>query len=66
MIQKEYVYAICWRVEETGDVFSSASVKTIEGYAMLNFEVAIFSSFRDIKNKIRDGGVGSGGGGHRR
>ena len=55
------VYAICYRPEVAGDVISGETVKAIDGYAVLNFEVASFSGFPDIK-KIRD--VGSGG--HRR
>ena len=33
-------------------VISSEDVKTIEGCAVLNFEVASFSNFRDIKEFI--------------
>ena len=50
MTQNELVYAICCRPEVAGDVIPGENVKTIEGYAVLNFEVASFSSFRDIKN----------------
>ena len=39
----------CWP-EVAGYVISAENVKTIEGYATLNFEVASLSSFRDIKN----------------
>ena len=45
MTQNEHVYAICCRLEVAGEVISSKTVKTIEGYALLNFEAAIFSSF---------------------
>ena len=63
MTQNEHVYAICCRPEVAGDAMSSKYVKTIECYAMLNFELASFGSFRDIKPKsFRD----DGGGGHRR
>ena len=48
MNQNEHVYAICCRSEVAGDVTYFGNVKTIEGYAVLNFEVAGFSSFRDI------------------
>ena len=34
------------------DVICGENVKTIEGYDVLNFEVASFSSFRDIHKKI--------------
>ena len=36
-------------VTEAGDVISGESVKTIESYAMLNFEVASFGCFPDIQ-----------------
>ena len=49
--KNEDVYAICCRPEVAGDVISGESVKTIEYYAALNFEVASFSSFRDIPKK---------------
>ena len=52
MTQNEHVYAICCRPEVAGDVISSENVKTIEGYAVLNFEVASSYSFRDIKKNI--------------
>ena len=48
MTKNEHVYAICCRLEVAGDVLSGENVKTIEGFAVLNFEVAGFSSFRDI------------------
>ena len=48
MTQNEHVYAICCRPEVAGAVTSGENVKTIEGYTMLHFEVASFSSFRDI------------------
>ena len=65
MAQIEHVYAICCRPAVAGDVISGDDVKTVEGYAMLNLEVASFSSFRDIKKiSFRDGG--GGGGGHRK
>ena len=51
MIQNEHVYAICCWSEVAGDVISGENVETIEGYAVLNFEFANFSSFRDIQNK---------------
>ena len=48
MAQIEQVYAICCRPEVAGDVISSNIIKTIAGYAVLNFEVASSSSFQDI------------------
>ena len=52
MTQNEHVYAISCRPEIAGDVICGNSVKTIEGYAVLNFEVASFSRFRDIQKII--------------
>ena len=49
MTQKEDVDAICCRPEVAGDVISGENVKTIEWYAVLNFEVGSFNSFWDIK-----------------
>ena len=60
MTKNKHVYAIYSRLEVVGDVISDETVKTIEGYAVLNFEVACSSSFRDIKKSFR------GGGGHQR
>ena len=40
MTKKEHVYAICCRPEVAGAVISGENVKTIEGYAVLNFDVA--------------------------
>ena len=59
MTQNEHVYAICCRPEVGGDIISSEKLKTFEGYAVLNFEVASSNRFPDIKNKtFRDGGGG--------
>ena len=49
MTQNEHVYVLCCRPEETGEAVSSENVRTVEGYVVLNFEVASFSSFRDIQ-----------------
>ena len=62
MTQNEHVYAICCQPEVAGDIISGADVQTIEGYAVLKFGVASFSSFRDIPQKCDNGD----GGGHRR
>ena len=48
MTKNEHAYAICCRTEAAHDTISSENVKTIEGYTVLNFEVANFSSFQDI------------------
>ena len=53
MTKNEHVYASCCLPEVAGDVISAENVKTVECYAELNFEVASFSSFRDIpKNHL--------------
>ena len=44
MTQDEHVYAICYRPAIVGGVISGENVKTIEGYAFLQFDAAIFSS----------------------
>ena len=62
MAQNKHVYVICCQLEVADDVISGQNVKTGEGYAVLNFEVANFSSFRDVKKTFR----GGDGGGHRR
>ena len=51
MAQNEQVYAICCRLEVASDVISVENVKTIEGYAVLNFEVASFSIVSQILKK---------------
>ena len=51
MIQNEHVYAICSRQEGAGDVNSGENVKTAESYAVLNFEAAGFSNFRENPNQ---------------
>ena len=38
--QNEHVYAICCRPEVAGNVVSGENVKTIDGHAVLNFEIA--------------------------
>ena len=43
MIQHEHVYAIVCRFEVDIDVISSRNVKTLGGYAVVNFEVATYS-----------------------
>ena len=49
MIHNEHVYAICCRPEVAGEVISSENVRTIDGYAVLNIDVASFNSFRNIQ-----------------
>ena len=61
--QNEHVHAIFCRPGGAVDVISGANIRTIEGYIVINFEVATSISFREIqKQTLRDGG----GGGHRR
>ena len=51
LTQNEHVHAICCRPEKiAGYVICGENVKTIQRYAVLNFEASSFSSFRDIKN----------------
>ena len=47
MTQNEHVYMICCRPEVAGDVVACENVKAIGGYAVLNFEAASFTSFRE-------------------
>ena len=63
MTQNKHVYVIRGQPEVASDVISGENVKTVEGYGVLNFEVASISSFPDIRKKsFCDGG----GGRHRR
>ena len=50
MAQNEDVYVICCWPEVASDVISGGDVKTIEGYAVLNFEIASMS-FRENHNQ---------------
>ena len=59
MSQNEHPPVTWHRPEVAGDVISGENVKTIEGYGVLNFEVASFSSFRYIqKNHFVTAAVG--------
>ena len=51
MAQIEHVYAICCRPEVAGDVISGENVKTVDGYAVLNFEAASVSSLGENQNQ---------------
>ena len=51
MTQNEHVYAICCRPEVDRDAVSGEHVKTIKGYALLNFEADSISSFRENQNQ---------------
>ena len=48
MTLNEHVYAICCRPEIDNDVIAGRNVKIVEGYVVVNFEIASFSSFRDL------------------
>ena len=50
MTKSEHVYVICCRPEGGDDIISGRNVKSIEGYFLVNFEDASFSSFGDIKS----------------
>ena len=52
MTHNEHICAIYCRPEVAGDVISGDNEKIIEGYVVLNFEVASFRSFRDIQKVI--------------
>ena len=41
MTKNDYIYAICCRPEVASDIISDGNVKSIEGYAVLNFEAAL-------------------------
>ena len=47
MTQNEHAYAICCRTEVAGDVISGENITNVDGCALLNFEAAIISSFRE-------------------
>ena len=51
MTQNEPVWGISFRMEIAGDVIYVANVKTIESYALLNFDAASISSFRENQNQ---------------
>ena len=47
----QHFYAIFCPPEVAGDAISAENIKTMEGYDLLNFEDAIFSSFRENQNQ---------------
>ena len=51
MTQNEHVYAICCWLEVADEVISGENVKTMEGNAFLNFEVASISRLRENQNQ---------------
>ena len=63
MTQSGHIYAICCRQEVDDDGISNETVKTLEGYAVQNWEFGSSGSFRDIPKLFRDGR--SFGSGHR-
>ena len=52
MTQNGHVYAICGRLEVAVDVISGRNEKTIEGYMLVNVEIATSSNFREKIYKI--------------
>ena len=52
MTQNEDVYAIRCRPEVAGDIISGGNAKTIEGYPVLNFEIATIRSFQENHNQL--------------
>ena len=46
MTQNEHRYAICCRLEAYDDVISRRNMITIQGYVMVNFKGASFTTFR--------------------
>ena len=52
MTQNLHACTICFRLEVVYDGISGRNVKTIEGYLVINLEVASSSSFRDIKKSL--------------
>ena len=64
MGQNLHICMICCRPDVVYDVISGRNVKTVEGYYVVNFEVATSNSFRDLKKSFHDG-EGGGGGRHR-
>ena len=51
MTKNEHVFAIFRRQEVADDIISCGYVKTIEGYAELNFEHASISRLRENQNQ---------------
>ena len=49
--QNEDVYAIRCRPEAADDIISGENVKTIQGYAVLNFEISRIRSFGENHNQ---------------
>ena len=51
MTQKLHVCTIYFRPEVVYDIISGRNVKTVDGYLVINFEVASSNSFRDFQKK---------------
>ena len=47
MTQNEHVCATCCRPEVACDIIYGENVKTVQGYALFNFEAASISSFQE-------------------
>ena len=52
MTQNEHVYVICCRQEAAGDVISTRNVESTDSHVVVNFEVASYSLFQNIKKII--------------
>ena len=51
LTQNEHAHAIFCRLGVASDVISGENVKTIEGYAVLNFEAPSFSRLQENQNQ---------------
>ena len=52
MTQNGHIYVSCRQPEVAGVVISGRTVKTVQGYVVVNSKVAISSSFCDISKTI--------------
>ena len=53
MIQNWHICVVFGGPEVAGDVITSQNVNTIEGYIVVNFEIASSSSYWENKKKIK-------------
>ena len=60
MIKHRHTYKICCRLGVHGCIDLGRDVTAVEGYVMVNFEVASCCIFRDNREKIPDTEVGGG------
>ena len=52
MIKYRCDYSICRRPELAGSIVLSGDVKAVEGYVMVNFDVASCNTLRDNRERI--------------